>query len=653
MAKISAGVELTTEPADDDVFPIVDVSEGLDVNKRKKIKYSTVKGYISNFLQLGTGAVTRTAQDKMRDIVDVKDFGAIGDGSTDDRNAFNNAISALATGGTLNITPSSLYYKVTDYVTISKSINVNLLGEVRSTDSTKNMFLVTANGVTFDGTGTLSGPGSFQQVGTSATAYGGLIKFAGTNTTTGVIKNSVVRNINIVNPPWSGVHFLYARDSLVSGCHFSGGPDTAYSGTNHFDILAIDCVDTTIKNNTSKDSAAGGNAVQFFCNTNLSLSYTPCIVSGNIVDGPWEKLIYQNSGGAQVVNNKAYSRDATPNKHLVQVGTDRSIVSNNTLRGSIAAFGPSGAIITGNIIYDYTFVGIHLGMKTEADVTFEKTIISGNVIKGEAPSVSNHVYEAIRISSDIVAPGYDIKDVIVKDNIIIDADTTESSSLGAISVSPSNASQFAKRIKVIDNIISCCGSYGISLSYIMDSNISGNTVHNPGGFATGSDLTNGWGIFFTSYSVGNIINGNKFIDDRTGAEHLASGVVHYGAGTFDNNRIENNGGYGFTATVINVGNPDTSTTRSQLRGNYAALEPLTGNFTLTAAATWDITNPAIDDGTYSKVLLVPTNASSTILQGGANAIYVSSIVDKTKFVVSTAGGGNAAGTETFFYEIIQ
>jgi hypothetical protein len=47
------------------------------------------------FLQSGTGAVARTAQDKMRDFVSVKDFGAVGDGVTDDLAAFNAAIAAL------------------------------------------------------------------------------------------------------------------------------------------------------------------------------------------------------------------------------------------------------------------------------------------------------------------------------------------------------------------------------------------------------------------------------------------------------------------------------------------------------------------------------------------------------------------------------
>jgi hypothetical protein len=46
------------------------------------------------FLQAGTGAVARTVQDKDRDIVSVKDFGAVGDGTADDTTAMQAAFAA-------------------------------------------------------------------------------------------------------------------------------------------------------------------------------------------------------------------------------------------------------------------------------------------------------------------------------------------------------------------------------------------------------------------------------------------------------------------------------------------------------------------------------------------------------------------------------
>jgi len=59
-----------------------------------------------NFTQAGSSAVTRTVQDKLRDVVSIKDFGAIGDGVTDDTAAFQ---AAEAFSGTQVFVPAGNY----------------------------------------------------------------------------------------------------------------------------------------------------------------------------------------------------------------------------------------------------------------------------------------------------------------------------------------------------------------------------------------------------------------------------------------------------------------------------------------------------------------------------------------------------------------
>lgn len=63
-----------------------------------------------------TGATARTAQAKMRDFVSVRDYGAVGDGTTNDSAAFDLAVAALpASGGTIYV-PDATGYKLTTIV---------------------------------------------------------------------------------------------------------------------------------------------------------------------------------------------------------------------------------------------------------------------------------------------------------------------------------------------------------------------------------------------------------------------------------------------------------------------------------------------------------------------------------------------------------
>jgi hypothetical protein len=77
------------------------------------------------FIQAGTGAVQRTVESKLQDVVSVKDFGAVGDGVADD----TAAIQATLDSGAANVVIPSGTYKVTGLEIKSGSNIRNFVGE--------------------------------------------------------------------------------------------------------------------------------------------------------------------------------------------------------------------------------------------------------------------------------------------------------------------------------------------------------------------------------------------------------------------------------------------------------------------------------------------------------------------------------------------
>jgi hypothetical protein len=108
------------------------------------------------FIQAGTGAVQRTVESKLQDVVSVKDFGAVGDGVTDDTAAIQAAVNATTSKilffpqGTYIIT-SSIVLKSNNYL-LSERATI----KVASTP-TFDMFyaaskeFITIEGLTIDG----------------------------------------------------------------------------------------------------------------------------------------------------------------------------------------------------------------------------------------------------------------------------------------------------------------------------------------------------------------------------------------------------------------------------------------------------------------------------------------------------------------------
>lgn len=183
---------------------------------------------LSHFLQAGTGAVTRTQHDKLREVVSVKDFGAVGDSNgtagngTDDRAAFNAALAYASTIGAVVFIPPGKY-RISNGLVLDESGRTDFL-EPRASivgAGARASYLIYDNG-TYDGL-TVVGPGANNLNAESKQAIGGFTLYKTDGQGTGLVYTDIARarTFDLVSIAWDlGGWCIDVQESLWENCLF-------------------------------------------------------------------------------------------------------------------------------------------------------------------------------------------------------------------------------------------------------------------------------------------------------------------------------------------------------------------------------------------------------------------------------------------------
>ena len=342
------------------------------------------------FLQSGTGAETRTVESKLKDVVSVKDFGAVGDGVTDDTAAIQAAIESLPTDGTLSF-PAGIYLVTGLALSGNNQDKTNLafVGDsavIKLADGVinKNVAEIVSgqnylvSGLTFYGNkGTVTTPGT----DLSYRYYNGLYVGAVAGKT---LNNVRIENCVFSNAAYSGLiagsgpvqvaNILPGIDGLtVTGCVFrdnevggAGGAqrNVTYSGNIFYNndiyglLIDIDSFSVSVVGNTVNNLEIAGatNACLFAYQADyVTFSGNSC------TNGKVGILIQTGSNFCTVLGNTCVSQ--TTSAIRVDNSTN-TLISGNTVRDSgqygISLVNSSTAcILSANIVDNSGFDGIY------------------------------------------------------------------------------------------------------------------------------------------------------------------------------------------------------------------------------------------------------------------------------------------------------
>lgn len=282
---------------------------------------------------------------KTNGVINIKEFGAIGDGFCDDTKAIQKAIDhAHEIGGATVVIPASSGSFIFTAITVKEGVTLKGMGGVlkvknsRCTDPEGTYYLIRNEGDNVSIVDLIIDGNKEHN-----TAY----KVADAITVMG--KNIRVTGCTIMNPPDSGIMYSCVENSLCTGNIIIGAPDCGIYINNND------------KTDLMMGSRCDGNIIEG-CYTGIAMKRIVhhMSVCGNVIKNCDYGITHENAS-----SDTDYSTDTIVNDNIIEGTTYTAII----LRGS------NNCTVNGNYINGFKFAGIQLQGCKECAVV-------GNTIKG-------------------------------------------------------------------------------------------------------------------------------------------------------------------------------------------------------------------------------------------------------------------------------
>lgn len=526
-------------------------------------------------------------------IVNVLDpaYGAVGDGVTDDTAAVQAAASAAA--GKVLLIPRGYTFVVSDRIAIASAMVVRVDGTIQTTEyqyevTPGAIFYVTADDVVIEGSGTLTGPGTFDHSTVAdVLRIPSLVRVHGAD-------NVIIRNLRFVDGPQACIVYNTAHHLTVTGCTFTGGDTVAscVADINYYGIHGYESDYSVIANNRFVDDASGNTFAEGIFIYGTDHSDISRNFFKNIVDH--DVYLYHSVGDTSGVNNYntvsgnvSYSTLTNGTQKVGASfkahGTFNVISENHILNSNsgIVLEGGSYSTIAKNTIVGFSTQGIIITDLVATNASGLNYItVEGNTLYGAVANTSGIYYRGDATYTTANCVGSKILG-----NTIVRVGDGGGGSATPIDLYHSNASYYMDGFVVEGNVIINPRSvYGMYLDRVRFSKFTGNLVKD-------GTYTAWRGFQFQGNSSYNTLSGNIVRDDQ-GTPLLERGV-NYGGVTVTDMIVRDNvfhslyasrsaNPWGVDATYRNVGDRNL---HDDTLGYPVALSTAEATASITAAAS--------------------------------------------------------------------